>query len=52
MTLACMERVLRAEPANLQARAGANWAKGKLGLVIGDLFNYGVSRQLSAVSFQ
>ena len=39
MTLACMERVLRTEPANLQARAGANWAKGKLGLVIGDLFD-------------
>jgi hypothetical protein len=31
-TLACMERVLRAEPGNREARAGAEWAARKLGL--------------------
>src|SRR5579859_1858843 len=31
-TLACMERVLRAEPGNREARAGVDWAVQKLGL--------------------
>jgi tetratricopeptide (TPR) repeat protein len=31
-TLACMERVLRVEPENREARAGAEWAVRKLGL--------------------
>ncbi|MGI8586663.1 MAG: hypothetical protein ACR2M0_03120 [Chloroflexia bacterium] len=31
-TLSCMERVLRAEPGNREARAGADWAVRKLGV--------------------
>jgi hypothetical protein len=31
-TLACMERVLRDEPNNVQARAGAEWAVRQLGI--------------------
>ncbi|HUS15106.1 MAG TPA: hypothetical protein VM536_08835 [Chloroflexia bacterium] len=32
ITLACMERVLRVEPWNREARAGADWAVRKLGI--------------------